>query len=65
MAALYWASLLMGLLAAPLMIVIMLAVTNHRIIGQHSNGMWLKLLGWATTAAVTAAAVALLWTWIF
>jgi Mn2+/Fe2+ NRAMP family transporter len=55
----------MGLLAAPLMIVIMLAVTNHRIIGQHSNGMWLKLLGWATTAAVTAAAVALLWTWIF
>jgi Mn2+/Fe2+ NRAMP family transporter len=65
MAALYWASLLMGLLAAPLMIVIMLAVTNHRIIGEHSNGKWLKLLGWATTGAVTAAAVALLWTWIF
>jgi len=65
MSALYWASLVMGILAAPLMIVLMLAVTNSRIIGRHSNGKWLKLLGWATTAAVTAAALALIWTWIF
>jgi len=64
MSALYWASLVMGVLAAPLMIVLMLAVSNSRIIGQHSNGKWLKMLGWATTGAVTVAAVALLWTWI-
>jgi NRAMP (natural resistance-associated macrophage protein)-like metal ion transporter len=65
MSALYWASLVMGILAAPLMIVLMLAVTNSRIIGQHSNGKWLKRLGWATTAAVTTAALALIWSWIF
>ena len=65
MSALYWASLIMGLLAAPLMIVLMLAVTNTRIIGSHSNGRWLKALGWFTTAAVTAAAIALVWSWIF
>ena len=65
MSALYWASLLMGLLAAPLMIVIMLAVNDSRIMRQHANGKWLKALGWVTTAAVTAAAVALIWTWIF
>ena len=65
MSALYWASLIMGLLAAPLMTVLMLAVTNARIIGSHSNGRWLKFLGWFTTAAVTAAALALVWTWVF
>jgi NRAMP (natural resistance-associated macrophage protein)-like metal ion transporter len=65
MSALYWASLLMGLLTAPLMIVIMLAVTNKKIMGTHSNGKWLRILGWGTTAAVTAAALALIWTWIF
>jgi Mn2+/Fe2+ NRAMP family transporter len=65
MAALYWASLIMGLLAAPLMIVLMLAVTNTKIIGSHSNERWMKALGWFTTAAVTAAAIALVWSWIF
>ena len=62
--ALFWASLIMGLLAPPLMIVIMLAVENKRIMGDHSNGKWLKTLGWLTTAAVTAAAVGLIWSWI-
>ena len=65
MSALYWASLIMGLLAAPLMIVLMLAVTNAKVVGRHSSGRWLKMLGWFTTAAVTAAALALVWTWIF
>jgi NRAMP (natural resistance-associated macrophage protein)-like metal ion transporter len=65
MTALYWASLIMGILAAPLMIVLMLAVTNSRIIGPQPNGRWLIALGWFTTAAVTAAALALIWTWIF
>ena len=65
MSALYWASMVMGLLAAPLMIVLMLAVTNSRIIGRRdSSGRWLKILGWATTAAVTAAAIGLISSWI-
>jgi len=46
------------------MLVIMLAVNNRRIMGEHTNGRWLKLLGWLTTAAVSAAAAGLIWSWI-
>jgi len=63
--ALFWASVVMGLLAPPLMWIIMLAVSKREIMGEHINGRWLKLLGWVTTAAVTLAAFALIWTWIF
>ena len=62
--ALFWASVVMGLLAPPLMIVIMLAVNNRDIMGTHANGRWLKILGWVTTFAVTAAALGLIWSWI-
>jgi Mn2+/Fe2+ NRAMP family transporter len=54
----------MGLLAPPLMIVIMLAVNNAAIMGEHTNGKWLKVLGWITTAAVTVAAGGLVWSWL-
>jgi len=63
--ALFWASVVMGLLAPPLMWIIMLAVSKREIMEEHTNGRWLKLLGWVTTAAVTLAAFALIWTWIF
>lgn len=61
--ALFWASVIMGLLAPPLMLIIMLAVNNPAIMGEHANGKWLKLLGGLTTAAVTVAAGALVWSW--
>jgi len=64
-AALFWASLVMGLLTPALMWIIMLAVSKREIMGDHANGRWLKSLGWLTTAAVTLAAFALIWTWIF
>jgi NRAMP (natural resistance-associated macrophage protein)-like metal ion transporter len=63
-AALYWASVVMGLLAPPLMLLIMLAVNNPAIMGEHTNGHGVKVLGWFTTAAVTAAAGSLIWSWI-
>ena len=62
--ALLWASVVMGLLAPPLMIIIMLAVNNPAIMGEHTNGKWLKVLGWITTAAVTLAAGGLVWSWV-
>ena len=62
--ALFWASVVMGLLAPPLMLIIMLAVSNSEMMGDHTNGRWLKTLGWLTTAAVTAAVLPLIWSWI-
>ena len=46
------------------MFIIMLAANNRKIMGDHTNGRWLKFFGWITTAAVTASAAGLVWSWI-
>jgi Mn2+/Fe2+ NRAMP family transporter len=33
---------------------------DRRIMGGHTNGPWLNVLGWTATVLMTAAAVALL-----
>jgi len=62
--ALIWASVLMGLLAPPLMLMIMLMTNDREIMGNRVNGRFVNILGWATTAAITAAAIGLIWSWI-
>ena len=47
-----------GLLAPPLLVLIMLVANNPAIMGRHVNGVWLNALGWTATAAMAAAAVA-------
>jgi hypothetical protein len=47
-----------GLLAPPLMVLVMLVGGNRKIMGEHVNGFWLNLLGWIATGVMTAAAVA-------
>ena len=54
----------MGLLAPPLMLMIMLMTNNREIMGSRVNGRFINVLGWATTAAITAAAIGLIWSWI-
>jgi NRAMP (natural resistance-associated macrophage protein)-like metal ion transporter len=63
--ALIWASMLMGLLAPPLMVMIMLMTNNRKIMGTRVNSLSLNILGWGTTAVITIAALALIWTWLF
>ncbi len=55
---LFLAAVLNGLLAPPLMVLVMLVGSNPRIMGEHVNGFWLNLLGWTATAVMAAAAVA-------
>jgi NRAMP (natural resistance-associated macrophage protein)-like metal ion transporter len=61
--ALFWAAVIMGLLAPPLMLVVMLITNNRTIMGDRVNGLALNVLGWASTVAVFAAALALMWRW--
>jgi Mn2+/Fe2+ NRAMP family transporter len=58
MRTLFFSAVLNGLLAPPLMVLVMLVGGNRKIMGEHVNGFWLKLLGWTATAVMTAAAVA-------
>ncbi len=55
---LFLSAVLNGLLAPPLMLLVMLVGNNRTIMGEHVNGFWLNLLGWLATAIMAAAAVA-------
>jgi len=55
---LFLSALLNGLLAPPLLLLVMLVGSNPAVMGKSTNGPWLNALGWLTTALMFAAAVA-------
>ncbi len=58
--ALYWAAVVNGVLAAPLMVVMMLIATNRKAMGRFAVRGRLRAGGWAATATMLAAAITLL-----
>lgn len=61
--ALFWTAVINGFLAPPLLVIIMMIANNRRVMGQRVNGLWSNILGWAATAVMFAAAIALVLTW--
>lgn len=58
--ALYYAAVLNGIVAPPLLFMIMLLSNNPKIMQNKTNGRIVNILGWTTTVAMGAAALALL-----
>ena len=58
--ALYWSAVLNGVLAAPLMVVMLLIATNSNIMGHLVLPRWLRAAGWLATLVMAAASVAFL-----
>jgi NRAMP (natural resistance-associated macrophage protein)-like metal ion transporter len=58
--ALFWAAVVNGVLATPLMIVMMLIATNGRIMGRLTLPLSLRIGGWVATAVMALVSVALL-----
>ncbi len=58
--ALFWAAVLNGLLAPPLLALITLLTSDSTVMGDRVNPKWLKYLGWTTTGVMGFAALALL-----
>ena len=52
MQALYWAAVVNGLLAPPLMVVTMLIARNRAVMGELAIGGWLSFGGWLSTAVM-------------
>ena len=52
MSALYWAAVVNGLLAPPLMVVTMLIARNPAVMGELVMGRWLEFGGWLATAVM-------------
>ena len=57
MQALFWSAVINGLVAVPLMIVIILLASRKSVMGAFTAGRSIILLGWIATALMAAAAV--------
>src|SRR5207237_10338763 len=44
---LFLSAVVNGILAPPLLVLVMLVSSNPKIMGEHTNGVWLNVLGWA------------------
>jgi NRAMP (natural resistance-associated macrophage protein)-like metal ion transporter len=60
---LFWSAVLNGVLAPPLIVIVLLLTNSRRIMGARSNPRWLSVLGWITVVIMTAATVAMFVTW--
>jgi NRAMP (natural resistance-associated macrophage protein)-like metal ion transporter len=58
---LVWSAVINGLVAVPIMAMMMLIVTNSEAMGRFRARPWLAYLGWGATAAMGITALALLW----
>jgi NRAMP (natural resistance-associated macrophage protein)-like metal ion transporter len=56
---LFWSAVLNGVLAPPLIALIVLATSNKKIMGQRVNPPVLKWLGWITALVMAGAAIAM------
>jgi NRAMP (natural resistance-associated macrophage protein)-like metal ion transporter len=59
---LFWSAVINGLLAPPLILLVILLTSNHKVMGKRANSPLLKCLGWATFGVMTAAAVGMILT---
>jgi NRAMP (natural resistance-associated macrophage protein)-like metal ion transporter len=56
---LFWSAILNGVLAPPLIVLVVLLSSDRTVMGEHVSPPLLKWLGWITAAVMAAAAVAM------
>jgi NRAMP (natural resistance-associated macrophage protein)-like metal ion transporter len=61
--ALFWAAILNGIVAAPLMVVIMNMATSQKVMGKLVIPPYLRLMGWLATGVMLCACVGIFLTW--
>jgi NRAMP (natural resistance-associated macrophage protein)-like metal ion transporter len=63
--ALVLSAVLNGMIAAPLLVLVMLVSNDRSVMGERTNGRLLNVAGWVTTAVLGVAALALIVTTVF
>lgn len=62
--ALFWSAVINGIVAVPIMAVIMRMIRNPQVMGKFSLvPKWLRVMGWLTTIVMAAATIGMLLTW--
>jgi Mn2+/Fe2+ NRAMP family transporter len=56
---LFWSAVLNGVLAPPLIVLVVLLTSSKKVMGERINPPLLTWLGWSTAAIMAAAAVAM------
>ncbi len=57
--ALFWSAVINGVIAVPLMFVMMHMASSTRLMGEHTIPRYLKTLGWTATGAMTLVVAAM------
>ena len=57
---LFWSAILNGVLAPPLVVLVVLLTSDRKVMGVRTNSRSARVLGWICAAVMSAAAVALL-----
>ena len=63
--ALFWSAVINGVVAVPLMVVMMLMTRRPAVMGRFTLPPLLSLVGWLATAVMAVTVLAMLWTWLF
>jgi NRAMP (natural resistance-associated macrophage protein)-like metal ion transporter len=59
--ALYWSAVINGVIAVPIMVVMMFMSSNRKIMGDFVISPGLRLVGWLSTAVMGVAILAMAW----
>jgi Mn2+/Fe2+ NRAMP family transporter len=62
--ALYWSAVVNGVIAIPVMIVMMLMSGRSKIMGKFTIGGWLRSLGWLSTLTMALCVGAMVIGWL-
>lgn len=61
--ALFWTAVINGVIAPPLLVLVMLVANNNKVMGDRTNGPFTNILGWFATVVMFAAAIAMFASW--
>jgi NRAMP (natural resistance-associated macrophage protein)-like metal ion transporter len=61
--ALFWTAVINGIVAVPLMVVMMVMTMNRKVMGRFTLPPLLRIVGWIATVVMTVTALALIGSW--
>lgn len=61
--ALFWCAVINGVVAVPILVVIVLFASDQRIMGEWTSSVAARIWGWVTVAAMAAAAIGMFAFW--
>ncbi|MGT2466162.1 divalent metal cation transporter [Mesorhizobium atlanticum] len=57
MKALFWSAVINGVVAVPLMVVVILLASSRSVMGPFASGRAIVILGWVATAVMAGASI--------